>query len=74
MKGLGIIVLLFGLALTVMTGFNLTSKEKAVDLSGIEITKESHLPINWSPLVGIALIIAGGGFYKLSENERFTNN
>lgn len=74
MKFFGIVIFLFGFGLTIMTGFNLNIKGKLVDLAKIETTKQSGIPINWPPLLGIALMIAGGGLFKLSENERFTNN
>lgn len=73
-KGLGILIILLGLGLTVSTGFNLTSNKEVIATGKIENCPEDNTPINWPPLVGIALMIAGGGLYRLSENEKFTNN
>lgn len=60
MKATGIILIIIGLALTIITTFKFFTKEKVVDLGAIEITTEKPHEINWSPLLGIAVIGIGG--------------
>jgi hypothetical protein len=60
MKATGIILIIIGLALTIITTFKFFTKEKVVDLGPIEITTEKPHEINWSPLLGIAVIGIGG--------------
>jgi hypothetical protein len=60
MKKIGIIIIIVGLALTFFTAFTLFTKEKVVDLGAIEITKSKPHHLNWSPLIGIAVMGIGG--------------
>ena len=60
MKVTGIILLIIGLALTIFTTFKYFTKEKIVDLGKVEITSEKPHELNWSPIVGIAVMGIGG--------------
>ncbi|MFA6128921.1 MAG: hypothetical protein WC699_16600 [Bacteroidales bacterium] len=60
MKTAAIIVIILGLALTIFTAFTFFTKEKVVDLGAIEITHNKPHSFSWSPLIGIAVIGAGG--------------
>ena len=42
-----------------VTGFNLVTKEKVVDIGPVEINKDKNHPVQWSPIVGGVLLIAG---------------
>lgn len=59
MKGLGIGLIVIGIALMIITGFNFTSEKKVVDLGPLEINKEQNHPVKWSPIIG-AIILASG--------------
>lgn len=60
MKTTGIIILIIGLALTIFTAFTFFTKEKVVDLGKVEITRNKPHSVNWSPLIGIAVMGIGG--------------
>jgi hypothetical protein len=60
MKTTGIILIIIGLTLTIVTTFKFFTKEKVVDLGSVEITTEKPHVINWSPLVGVAAMGIGG--------------
>lgn len=45
--------------MTAITGFNLITKKEVADIGPIEINKEEKTPINWSPIVGGILLVAG---------------
>jgi len=63
MKKVGIIIMVIGLALTIFTAFTYFTKEKVVDIGKIEITANKAHNVNWSPLIGIAVIAVGGIFF-----------
>jgi len=59
MKSLGIVLATIGLIMMIYTGFNFVTKEKVVDLGPIEINKETNHPVQWSPIVGVVLLVGG---------------
>jgi hypothetical protein len=59
MKNLGIILIVLGALMTVITGFNLVTKKKIVDLGSVEINKQEKTPIYWSPVLGGILLATG---------------
>lgn len=60
MKAAGYIIILIGLGLTIFTAFTFFTKEKVVDLGELEITTNKPHHVNWSPLIGLAVIGVGG--------------
>jgi uncharacterized membrane protein YidH (DUF202 family) len=67
MKSIGKIIFAAGILITVFAGFKFITKEKVVDIGSIEITQnKSHL-LNWSPMLGIGLMIVG--FVVLVANK-----
>jgi uncharacterized membrane protein YidH (DUF202 family) len=61
MKKIGLILLVLGVLLSVYSGFNFITKEKVVDIGDLEITADKNHTVVWSPIIGIALIVIGGG-------------
>jgi len=60
MKTTGIVIIIIGILLTIFTAFSFFTKEKVVDIGKLEITRDKPHNINWSPLIGVAVIGAGG--------------
>jgi len=60
MKIAGIIIIIIGLILTIFTAFTFFTKEKVVDIGKIEISRDEPHKLNWSPLIGIAVMGIGG--------------
>jgi hypothetical protein len=60
MKTAGIIIIIVGLGLTIFTAFTFFTKEKVVDIGKIEISRDKPHNLNWSPLIGIAVMGIGG--------------
>lgn len=56
---LGIAIVAIGILMMIYTGFNYVTKEKVVDLGPIEISAEKNHPVQWSPIVGLVLLIGG---------------
>jgi len=61
MKSLGIVLIIAGLLITIYTGFNFVVKEKVVDVGNIEISRDKKVNLNWSPLLGVVVMLVGGG-------------
>lgn len=60
MKTTGIIVIIIGLLLTIFTAFTVFTKEKVVDEGKVEIIRDKPHRLNWSPIIGIAIMGVGG--------------
>ena len=58
-RTLGIAIIAIGILMMIYTGFNYVTKEKVVDLGPIEISAEKNHPVEWSPIVGLVLLIGG---------------
>jgi len=60
MKIAAVIIILLGLGLTIVTATTFFTKENVVDIGKIEITRNKPHHLNWSPLIGIAVMGIGG--------------
>ncbi|HLP14810.1 MAG TPA: hypothetical protein VK470_01050 [Bacteroidota bacterium] len=69
MKTAGIILLIVGLVMTLYTGFSYITKDKVADVGPIEITKEKEHSTNWSPYLGVGLIIIGGVLFVAGNKK-----
>lgn len=59
LKNLGIVMVIIGIVMIAYTGFNYITTEKVVDFGPIQVNREVNHPVNWSPIVGIALAVGG---------------
>lgn len=59
MKNLGIVLVVLGIIMMLITGFNFVTKKKVVDLGPVEINKEENHPVQWSPIIGGILLVGG---------------
>ena len=60
MKKAGIVVIIIGLLLTIVTAFTFFTREKVVDIGEVKITRNKPHNLTWSPIVGLAVMAAGG--------------
>jgi len=67
---LGITIIVIGILMLVYTGFNYVTSEKVVDLGPIEISAEKNHPVQWSPVVGVVLVIGGIVFLAIGRPDR----
>lgn len=58
-KTLGIVMAIIGILMIVYTGFNYITNDKVVDLGPIEINAKTSHPVQWSPIVGVVLLVGG---------------
>ena len=68
-KTIGLIILVIGLLMTLYTGFNYVTREKVVDLGSIEITKDKDHTANWSPFIGLGVMVIGGVIYLSGKKK-----
>lgn len=70
MKVLGIILLVVGLAITIVTAVNFTTKKKVVDVGKLEVTKDEDHKLSWPPIVGVVVMVVGGGCYIIGIQKK----
>lgn len=59
MKNIGIGIAFLGIVLTAFNAVTFFTKEKVVEIGSLEITQSNAHYLNWSPYLGVSLIIAG---------------
>jgi hypothetical protein len=69
MKKVGIIILAIGLVITIVTGFNFVTREKVVDIGELQISRDKHHHLAWSPIVGVVVMAIGGGILLLGMKK-----
>ena len=70
MKSLGIVLIALGIIMIVYTGFNYITTDKVVDLGPIEINAKTNHPVQWSPIVGIVLLVGGIAIFVTSKKTK----
>ncbi len=63
MKNAGIIILIIGLVVTIVTGLTFVTREKVVDIGKLEINANKKHSLSWSPVVGVVMMAIGAGVY-----------
>jgi len=58
-KTLAIVTIIIGAIMIFYTGFNYVTTKKIVDIGPIEINQQQSHPLQWSPIVGVVLVIGG---------------
>jgi divalent metal cation (Fe/Co/Zn/Cd) transporter len=69
MKKAGIFIVIIGLALTIFTAVTYFTREKVVDIGSLKITANKPHHLSWSPLIGIAVMVAGGVMVIISPKK-----
>jgi hypothetical protein len=69
MRKVGILLLAIGLVIALVTGIDFITKKKVVDIGSIEITADEKYALEWSPLVGLGVFVAGGVIYLLGAKK-----
>jgi hypothetical protein len=69
MKKAGIVIIILGLILTIFTAVTYFTKEKVADIGKVHITRNQQHNLNWSPLIGLAVIGVGGVVLLVSSKR-----
>ncbi len=67
MKKAGIAIIIIGLIFTVITGFKYFTREKVVDIGSLKITASKPHRVDWSPYVGVGIMLVGGAVLIFSK-------
>lgn len=59
MKTFGMILIVIGIVMLIITGFSYTTEETIIDAGPLEVNAEKQESINWPPYAGGAALIAG---------------
>ena len=69
MKKAGIVLLVVGLLFTIITGFKFFTREKVIDVGSLKITASMPHHVNWSPYLGVGIMIAGGAMLLIGYKK-----
>lgn len=69
MKKAGIALLVVGLLFTIITGFKFFTREKVIDVGSLKITASQPHHVNWSPYLGVGIMIAGGAMLLIGYKK-----
>jgi uncharacterized membrane protein YidH (DUF202 family) len=69
MKKTGIVIIIIGLIFTIITGFKYFTREKVMDIGSLKITTSEPHRINWSPYLGVGIMIAGGVIFLVGNKK-----
>jgi uncharacterized membrane protein YidH (DUF202 family) len=70
MRTLGIFLIVIGLILALVTGFKFFTKEKIIDIGNVEVTADKPHVVDWSPYLGIGIMVIGGIIFIASRRTR----
>lgn len=70
MKTTAITILIIGILITVFAGYDFVTQENVVEIGQLEISKNKSHIMQWSPAVGIVVMLIGGGllFYSAKKS------
>jgi len=70
MKIIGIAIMIIGLGMTIFTAITFFTREKVVDLGVLEVTRDQPHYLNWSPFIGMAIMVIGGFLILLARKKQ----
>jgi uncharacterized membrane protein len=70
MKNIGFVLIVIGIIMTVVTGFNYVTRERVVDVGPVHISANKDNPIEWSPILGGVILVAGIVVVLTKRNDK----
>jgi Na+-transporting NADH:ubiquinone oxidoreductase subunit NqrF len=70
MKKTGISLMIIGLVLTVITAVTIFTRERIVNMGDLKISVNKPHHLNWSPMIGVGVIICGGIVFFLTPGKQ----
>ena len=70
MKKAGIVIVILGLLLTIFTAVTFFSRERVAKIGDVNIMANKRHHLNWSPLIGIAVMGIGGVVIWVSPKKK----
>ena len=68
-KSIGLAIVVIGLLMTLYTGFTYVTREKIVDIGSVEITADKDHTANWSPFIGVGIMVLGGVVFFVGKKS-----
>lgn len=59
MKGLGIVLIVVGIAMLIFRGFSVQTEKKVIDVGPLEVNKKENKWVGWPVYAGGLAIVAG---------------
>lgn len=69
MRLIGIILIVVGVIMFVVTGISYTTEETVIDAGPIEVSADKEKEINWPPYAGATALVAGLALVVLSKKK-----
>ncbi|MCB0595014.1 MAG: hypothetical protein H6557_14735 [Lewinellaceae bacterium] len=69
-KTLAIVLIALGIIMIAYTGFNFVTSETIVDIGPLEINKDKNHFVQWSPVIGVLLLVGGIVAFALNKKVR----
>jgi uncharacterized membrane protein YdcZ (DUF606 family) len=69
-RNLGFALVVIGIIMMIYTGFNYVTTEKVVDLGPLEVNKNENHPVQWSPIIGVLLLVGGIVIIATNKNKK----
>jgi hypothetical protein len=69
MKRAGLIIIILGLVLTIFTAVTFFTRESIAKIGDVNIIANKRHHLNWSPIVGIAIMGVGGVVLLMSPKK-----
>jgi hypothetical protein len=70
MKKTGITLMILGLVLTVFTAVTIFTRERIVNMGDLKISVNKPHHFNWSPMIGVGVLICGGIVFFLNPARK----
>lgn len=69
-KTIAIVLIAIGIIMIAYTGFNYVTSETIVDIGPLEINKDKNHFVQWSPAIGVLLLVGGIVVFALNKKAR----
>lgn len=70
MKSIGKTLFIIGLLFALFAGYKYVTKSKVVDIGPIEISQDKTHQLDWSPYLGVGMMLVGGLFVLLGTKTK----
>ena len=70
MKNVAIVLIVIGIVMMLVTGFNFVTRERVVDVGPVHISANKDNPVQWSPILGGVILAAGIVVLATTRNKK----
>ncbi|MFT6883217.1 MAG: putative membrane protein [Marinoscillum sp.] len=70
MRKLGLVVLVIGIAVTILAGVNFVTREKVVEIGSMQMMADQSHTFDWSPFLGVGIMVAGVILFIVSPRSK----